>query len=73
MIQQSWMFTIIFVDCPQISIEEVARSDDVMSEVDLMQQISHSNIVRFYGATRERYHLNIFMEWMDGKRCGNLC
>ena len=53
----------------QISIEEVARNDDVMSEVHLMQQIRHSNIVQFYGASRSYYHLNIFMELMEGKKC----
>lgn len=48
----------------QISNE--ASRDDVESEVEVMQDIRHENIVQFYGATRDHRNVNIFMELMEG-------
>lgn len=49
----------------QMSNEHTSH-DDVLSEVEVMQDIKHTNIVQFYGATRGNRYINIFMEWMQG-------
>lgn len=49
----------------QMSNDHTSR-DDVVSEVEVMQDIKHTNIVKFYGATQGNRYINIFMEWMEG-------
>ena len=49
----------------QISNESPSR-DDVISEVEVLQEIRHRNIVQFFGATSDHKHVNMFMELMEG-------
>jgi hypothetical protein len=54
------------VTCASPQISSDASRDDVESEVEVMLDIRHENIVQFYGATRDYRHVNLFMELMKG-------
>ena len=38
--------------------------DDVRREIELMRSLDHVNIVRYYGAQRDKKRLHIFQEWV---------
>lgn len=42
--------------------EEEVR--DVMREVDLLKRLSHPNIVKYEGMSRDEEYLNIVLEWV---------
>lgn len=43
-----------------------SSTNAIREEIELLGRLNHANIVRLLGATEERSHINIFMEWMPG-------
>ena len=41
--------------------------NSVTEEIHMMSKLSHPNIIRIMGATRQGCHFNMFVEWMPGK------
>lgn len=58
--------TYLCIVIAQISNDGGHDDDVAYSEVEVMQDIRHENIVQFYGATRDHRHVNLFMELMEG-------
>lgn len=50
--------------------EKVAAS--ITKEIELMASLSHPNVVRLLGATRQGCHFNMFLEWMPAGSVSNV-
>lgn len=51
-------------DAPEAKIKKVVES--LMQEIELMQDLSHPNIVRYLGSEHKDESLNIYMEYVSG-------
>ena len=38
----------------------------ITAEIHMMSRLSHPNVVRILGATKQGCHFNMFVEWMSG-------
>ena len=39
----------------------------ITAEIHMMSRLSHPNVVRILGATKQGCHFNMFVEWMSGE------
>ena len=47
-------------------IEEYSMQDQLLTEIQILTQINHPNIVRAYEAFTDDYHIFILMEYING-------
>ncbi|CAG0887474.1 unnamed protein product [Darwinula stevensoni] len=52
--------------CRNSDEEQEKVESGILEEIELMVSLSHPNIVRFLGVTKEGCHFNVFSEWMAG-------
>lgn len=48
------------------------RLREIQQEIEILSQLNHRNIVRYLGSTRDREHLNIFLEHCAGGSIASL-
>ena len=53
--------------CRNSKSEQDTVIKSVTEEIHMMSKLSHPNIIRIMGATRQGCHFNMFVEWMPGK------
>ena len=53
--------------CRNSKSEQDTVIESVTDEIHMMAKLSHPNIIRIMGATRQGCHFNMFVEWMPGK------
>lgn len=65
--------TIVVISFLQISFcrnsaqEQEKVIEAISEEIHMMARLSHPNIVRILGATKQGCHFNMFVEWMPGQ------
>ncbi|CAH1795279.1 unnamed protein product [Owenia fusiformis] len=52
--------------CRNSASEQQKVIDAIETEIHMMVKLSHPNIVRIMGATKQSCHFNMFVEWMPG-------
>lgn len=52
--------------CRNSKSEQDTVIESVTEEIHMMAKLSHPNIIRIMGATRQGCHFNMFVEWMPG-------
>ena len=63
-----------FIDRHQVSYvrntqkEQEEELNRLTQEVSMLGRLNHPNVVRCLGATQHDGHINVFVEWMAGRR-----
>ncbi|XP_076462240.1 mitogen-activated protein kinase kinase kinase 1-like isoform X2 [Babylonia areolata] len=52
--------------CRNSSTEQESVVEAITAEIHMMARLSHPNVVRILGATKQGCHFNMFVEWMSG-------
>ncbi|KAH3695504.1 hypothetical protein DPMN_082964 [Dreissena polymorpha] len=58
--------------CRNYKSEQDKVIETITEEIHMMSKLSHPNIVRLLGATRQGCHFNMFVEWMPGGSVASL-
>ncbi|KIJ54808.1 hypothetical protein M422DRAFT_240892 [Sphaerobolus stellatus SS14] len=59
----------------QIDLKNIPRSElgEIMSEIDLLKNLNHPNIVKYKGFVKTREYLNIILEYCENGSLHNIC
>lgn len=59
----------------QIKLANIPKSDLalIMTEIDLLKELNHSNIVQYNGSVKTKDHLNIVMEYCENGSLLHIC
>ncbi|KAL8586779.1 hypothetical protein ACOMHN_061292 [Nucella lapillus] len=52
--------------CRNSTTEQETVVEAISAEIHMMARLSHPNVVRILGATKQGCHFNMFVEWMSG-------
>ncbi|XP_070195202.1 mitogen-activated protein kinase kinase kinase 1-like isoform X2 [Littorina saxatilis] len=52
--------------CRNSPTEQESVIEGITAEIHMMSRLSHPNVVRILGATKQGCHFNMFVEWMSG-------
>ncbi|PVD23356.1 hypothetical protein C0Q70_16624 [Pomacea canaliculata] len=52
--------------CRNSPVEQESVIEAITTEIHMMSRLSHPNVVRILGATKQGCHFNMFVEWMPG-------
>lgn len=52
--------------CRNSPVEQESVIEAITAEIHMMARLSHPNVVRILGATKQGCHFNMFVEWMSG-------
>lgn len=58
--------------CRNSPTEQETVIEAITAEIHMMARLSHPNVVRILGATKQGCHFNMFVEWMPGGSVANL-